>query len=133
MSDHNVLSFLESDPESIESIIRAAKDYVHPSDELRPRIVEAAKDRCGDCRAEQRFSNFAIAVLVLILVSSPTLQLASMMSSRIAKTSAEEIQIRAEALSRQSEIGSHWALAEAYSQWRYQQASRLGVIRYPLK
>lgn len=133
MSDQDILSFLESDPEKIESMIRAAKDYVHPSDELRPRIVEAAKDRCGDCRAEQRFGHFAIAVLVLILASSPAIQLASMMSSSIAKTSAQEIQNRAEELSSQREIGSHWALAEAYSQWRDRQASRLGVFRYRLK
>ncbi len=117
----------------IVALVRAARNYVHPSDDLRPRILEAAREYCSDRRAEQKLGSFALAVLMLIMISSPVIKYAELIQSTNVNRSARELQHRAAELATDPEIGSHWALAEAFSQWRHLQASRLGQFDQRIK
>jgi hypothetical protein len=114
-------------------MIRSARDFVQPSDDLRPRILEAARDHCDDRRAEQKLGSFVLALFVVILISSPVLRYAVMLQSMPVTRSADQVQLRAAELASQQEIGSHWALAEAFSQWRHLQATRLGHFHRRIK
>ncbi len=133
MSEPHLFESADDGQAEIEAMIRAAKHYVRPSDDLRPRILEAAREHSGDRRAEQKLGSFAVAVLVLLLISSPAIRYAVLLQSTVAKRSSDEVHHLAAELSTQREIGSHWALAEAFSQVRHLQASRLGRSNHRMK
>jgi hypothetical protein len=107
-------------------MVRAARNYVHPSDDLRPKILEAAREHCSDRRSEQKLLSFAMAVIVLIVISTPLIKYVEMLQAANVNRAAHQMQFRAAELATRPDIGSHWALAEAFSQWRHLQASRLG-------
>ena len=125
MSDSGIFRFANNGQAKIEAMIRAARHYVQPSDELRPRVMEAAREQCRDRRAEQKLGAFAIAVLVLVIVSSPLFRYVTLIQSETTQRSENEIQSRAEVLAEEPTIGSQFALAEAVSEWRQVQATRL--------
>ncbi|MFK8113262.1 MAG: hypothetical protein AB8B91_13725 [Rubripirellula sp.] len=115
--------------ESVETIIRAAGDYVQPSDDLRPRTLQAARDLCGDRRAERKLGGLVIAILVVAFISSPVTQYVQALRSQTAPTSSAEMQERALVYSEQPGVGSNWAMAEAFSQLRRAQASKIAFAR----
>jgi len=112
--------------EQIESVIRAAGGYVRPSDDLRPRTLEAAREHRDDRRAEQKLGGFAIAVLLLVSFSSPAIDYVDGLRSKSSAPSATEMQHRAMEYGVQPHVGVHWGLAEAFTQLRRVQAVRLG-------
>ncbi len=112
--------------ESVESIIRAARNYVLPSEELRPRTVEAARQYCEDRRAEQKLGGFALAVALLVMTSSPAYRYVDLMRTKSSAPTAAEIQSQALEYEKQPHVGTHWGMAEAFTQLRRAQASRLG-------
>ncbi|MGI9470050.1 MAG: hypothetical protein ACR2NZ_00870 [Rubripirellula sp.] len=110
----------------IESVIRAARNYVRPSDELRPRTLDAARERCGDRRAEQKLGGFATAVLLLLTLATPAIRYADALRSIQWSPTAADVQQRAAEFGSEREIGPNWAMTEAFSQLRRVQADRLG-------
>ena len=126
---------LQPDPtrRQIESLIRAARWVVQPSEDLRPRTLEAARDYCDDRRAEQRLGGFVLAVLLLLAFTSPAIQYVSVMRVRASVPSTTEIHHRAMDYASQREVGPHWGMAEVYSQMRRVQAGRLGHSYRTLK
>ena len=133
MSKSHLIESPDGGHAEVEAMVRAARHYVRPSDDLRPRILEAAREHCGDRRAEQKLGTFALAVLVLVLVSSPAITFAAALRSTIANRSANQVHLLAAELANDREIGSQWALAEAFSQVRHLQASRLGRSNHRMK
>jgi hypothetical protein len=125
MSDTK-LSEREEPNQSIESIIRAAGQYVQPSEDLRPRTLEAAREQCGDRRAERHLGNFVIAMMVLVLVGSPIVSLIKFAQSSSSSVSATEMEQKALIYAAQPGVGTNWGLSEAFTQMRDVQASQLG-------
>lgn len=126
MSDSDFLDAFEKDSEGIESMVFAARHYVQASDDLRPRVLEAAKQYCGDRHAERKLGSFVIMVMVALIITSPLIDYATTLRSAAFPRSASEMQQRAADLSTEPGVGTHWALADVFSQWRMLQASRLG-------
>lgn len=112
--------------EQIESMIRAASGYVRPSEDLRPRTLEAARRHCDDRRAEKKFGGFVIAVILLVSISTPAIQFVHLRRAQTTAPTASEIQDRAIEYAAEPGIGPHWGLAEAFTQLRRVQANRLG-------
>ena len=112
--------------EQIEAMVRGARHYLRPSEDLRPRTLEAARQYCDDRRSEQKLGGLLIAAVLLLFVSSPALRFVDVLRNRSIAPTAADIQARAVEYSAQPEIGTHWGLAEAYSQMRRIQANRLG-------
>lgn len=112
--------------DSIESLIRAAGNYVQPTRDLRPRVLEAAREHCDDRRAEQKLGAFAIALLLLASFSSPAIRYVALMRTASAGPSAIEMHRRALAYEAQADMGANWGLTEAFSELRRAQANRLG-------
>ena len=110
----------------LESVIRAARNYVRPSDELRPRTLEAARERCGDRRAEQKLGSFATAVLLLLTLGTPAFRYAETLRSIQWSPTAADVQQRAVEFGAQREIGPNWAMTETFTQLRRVQADRFG-------
>lgn len=113
----------------IESAIRAAGDYIQPSEDLRPRTLEAAREDCGDRRAELKLGVFAIAVLLLVTLSSPTIHYVDTIRTQSTAPSATEMQLRGLEFATDPHIGSNWGLSEAFTQLRRSQADRLKTDR----
>lgn len=111
--------------EQIESAIRAAGDYLRPSEDLRPRTLEAAREDCSDRRAEQKLGVFVIAVLMLVMISSPAIHNINKLRRKSSAPSAKEIEQRGLHYAADPTIGSNWGLSEAFSQLRRLQADRL--------
>lgn len=124
---------IDAQSEPVVAAIHAARNYVQPSDDLRPQTLEAARRACGDMRAEKKLGGFALALLLIALVSSPAVRLVNVVRSNKAPTTSSEIQQRALLFSEQPNVGSHWGMAEAFSQLRRVQAAQLGHGRRSLK
>lgn len=112
--------------QQIEAAIRAAGNYVLPSEDLRPRTLDAAHEHCGDRRAEQKLGGFVIAVLLLVMISSPAIHYIDALRTRSTAPSATEMQDRGLRYASDPHIGSNWGLTEAFTQLRRLQANRLG-------
>ncbi len=115
----------DSSMQQIESAIRAAGNYVRPSEDLRPRTLEAAREHCGDLRAEQKLGSFVIAVLLLVMISSPAIHYIDALRRQSTAPSAIEMQTRGLQYAADPHIGSNWGLSEAFTQLRRLQANRL--------
>lgn len=114
------------DGPSIESLISDAAHYIQPSQDLRPRTIEAAKDRCTELHAEQQLGLVVLAVMLLLLISSPLLQYVDLVRARAKMPTTQEVEELAIEYSGQREIGSHFGMIEAFSELRRLQADRLG-------
>ena len=111
--------------EQIESAIRAAGDYIQPSEDLRPRTLEAARDDCGDRRAEKRLGVFVFAVVMLVMIGSPIIHNLEKLRRESSAPSTTEMQQRGLHYAADPTIGPNWGLSEAFSQLRRLQADRL--------
>lgn len=53
----------------VESLVRAAQEYVCASDDLRPRVLEAARLNCRERRAQRWIRNVAVCIVLLAFLS----------------------------------------------------------------
>jgi hypothetical protein len=119
----------DGDHAAIEAMVRHARRYIRPSDDLRPRVLEAAKEHCGDRRAERRLGDLWFALAVLLVFVLPAIHRYALVQSAASIHAAGEVERRAEELASQPQVGIHWSLAEAFTQWRTLTASRFGAPR----
>lgn len=115
---------------SIEHTIRSAGDLIRPSDDLRPRIIEAANEHCGRQRAKRRTALVVAACCSLALATAPLLEMMALRSKLNATPSSEELQQQAIRYSAETNVGPHWGLTEAFKQLRQTQAKKLGGFRH---
>ena len=109
----------------VEALVRAAGDYVQPSRDLRPRVLEAARLESGERQARRRISRLALcaALLAVITMSGMERPEGPGMFQQITLVAAES--------HFDSETGartggdSGWALVEAYTELRRRQAEVL--------
>jgi hypothetical protein len=116
---------------AIQQAIRAAGDYVVPSEDLRPKTLEAARQLCEDRQGGIRFGRFAALLLLCMVVSVPIAERLTAWYDRVASPSSSQLQQQALQISSDRDIGPHWGLFEAFSQLRRSQAARLGHSAVP--
>jgi len=108
----------------LEQAIRAAGSFVRPTSNLRPRVIEAAKEQCGQQRAIRKAACLLLFVCLLAAVTAPfAMQLAKHVEQTQA-ASSEEVQKQATQYSAQAGIGSNWGLSEAFTRQRESQSRR---------
>ena len=56
----------------IEALVRSARDYVRPSDDLRPRVLENARIMRSERRAQRWIGHLAICALLLGMFAAAT-------------------------------------------------------------
>lgn len=114
---------------AIERLIQSAAHFVQPSRDLRPRTVQAAREFCRDQRAEQKLGGFALAVLLVMLLSSPAMQYAEVLRTQSGSPTASDMERLAIEYSEKREVGTHFGLTEAFTELRHFQAGRLGHMQ----
>ncbi len=108
----------------LEKRIHAAGNYVRPSDDLRPRTLEAARNVCNDTMIERRIGGFFVCAVLMFCLASPFVELMGQYQTRFTGATSGELHRKAAELSMQSDIGSQWGMCEAFTQLRQTQASR---------
>ena len=109
----------------IESLIKSAGSYVVPSDNLRPRTLEAAREAAADRVGFFRLARLFLVLLFCSAVSFPALDRLSAWHERSVSPSSAEIQLQATQLSTQKGVGANWGLFEAFKRLRSDQAANL--------
>jgi len=99
-------------------MIRAAKDYVHPSDDLRPRVLEAARSQ-RDQRQMVGYLQQAAVVLVFLGALASAL-CGTGDSVNLAITSRDQVLTSAAQ-------DANWGLVDSFTELRRRQAVLLGT------
>ncbi len=110
--------------EEIEALVRLAGDYVQPSDDLRPSVLEAARVATNEKRAQRRIARLA-AVFLLVTVG-----VASMAGGRSSdlvgyREHSWNGSLRAPVQSASENNRSGWEMVDSFTELRRQQARLL--------
>lgn len=107
-----------SDPlDDLEAILRSAKNYVHPSDDLRPRVLEAARSQRDQ---RQMLGYMQHAAVVLVLLGGLTSALYGTAGSVDLGASSREQVLTSAAKD------WNWGLVDSFTELRRRQAVLLG-------
>jgi Tfp pilus assembly protein PilN len=119
----------QSEWNDVEALVRAAGGYVHPSEELRPRVLEAARAESRERRAQRQIWHLAIVIALLGALSTAIVghwRAAAPYSS--APYSASLLQMQANA--RQAEgSDAGWSMVESFTDLRRRQAALLSLTK----
>lgn len=111
----------------LESLIAAAGGYVHPSDDLRPRVLEAARERSRRRRGQRRLLAIAGGISgVLILMTSAWLGFGSVGPS-LTPVAATDLHHQALVVATRTGVDPAWGLYEAVVELRHDQATRINA------
>jgi len=121
---------IDIEPESsghaeLEALIAMAGRYVVPTDDLRPRVLEAAHERYLQRKTVGKLACAMIAATLCVMTGvslSNRLQANADSTSMPRGERLERMVTEREAESRQ---GPHWALAEIITDWKGKLATRL--------
>lgn len=115
--------------DDVEDLVRQAGGYVRPSDELRPRVIEAARAESSERRAQRRIWQAALALAVWGIISTATAGPLSTDSPFSAGMLHAQAELR-QADMHQAEIGAAgWGMVESFTDLRRRQADLLRLTR----
>lgn len=118
-----------SDEERVVEWIRGAKDCVAPSDELRPRLLEAARD-WSDARTDERRIGYAIiGIAVMAWCSSLCWPWLAAIQARQSSRTYESIEQRTLEIQESTTSDIHDATLQAYEEWRTESQRRLPTVQ----
>jgi|GEM_PF-1339488 len=114
----------ESACSPLESLVRAAGGYVQPTEDLRPRALEAAHAACRKHQASRRLGGLALMVLLAAVTGLPNFLLS--IYPGLATAGSAELHHRAAQRVAEKDVETHWALYEAFYDLRREHAALLG-------
>lgn len=110
----------------VEAMLLAAGDYVRPTDDLRPRVLEAARAEHRERRARTWIRSLAAAVIVTACGATMFDSLASGDARGIARRGYDAQSLHAEAQARSMASGGFsWGVVDAFRDLREQQREAL--------
>jgi len=106
--------------DDVEALVRAAGNYVRPSDDLRPRVLETARAESHQRWAQRRIWQVALVIALLGVCST-------LVRSRMeVAASPSGGPLAAGAMSRRVEIGEDgWNIVESFTDLRRRHAAML--------
>ncbi len=110
-------------PDELESLLLAAGNYVRPSDDLRPRVLELARTERQERRMQRNLARMAAAVFLMVMVISAYRQPANAAASQLFSPAMEAVSLEAEASARRHDPS--WETVESFTDIRRWQASLL--------
>lgn len=113
----------------VELLIRAAGNYVVPSDNLRPRTLEAAREKAADRAGFFRLARLFLVLLFCSAASVPALDRLAAWHDKSVSPSGSEMQNQANQIATEKGVGPHWGLYEAFNRLRNHQAENLAPKR----
>jgi len=115
--------------DGVEAMIRAAGQYVHASENLRPRVLEEARFHCNERTAQRCIRRLAMFALMLAFFTAANPLGRSDQSLRpsalLAAAGFNELLMPVAAPSTRSGDGD-WRMIDAFTELRRQQALVLG-------
>ncbi len=111
--------------EQIEAMIAAAKDYVVPSDYLRPRVLEAARLQQSHTAGSRRLFQVAASVFMCVILTIPAQQRLEAWRESAFSPTASELEVEALQYASKPSIGQNWGLYEAYKSLRQDQLMKI--------
>ncbi|MDG2220029.1 MAG: hypothetical protein P8L85_01525 [Rubripirellula sp.] len=126
------MSDLPRSEPSIEELILSAAHHVRPSRDLRPSTIEAARKHCQVRRSERKLGGLTLAIILLLLISSPMARYGEQLRARYKKPNAVEIERLALEYSHDRQVGAHFGLSEAFNRLRQSQAVSFGQLMQEL-
>lgn len=113
----------------LEQAIFSARNFVVPSDDLRPNVMEEAKENSLQRLGFRRLGILVMACLLVWLIAIPTARALSVMRSQMSAPSTKQVEQVAEELSTQNRYGPNWGLVDAFEKTPLRASSvRLQVI-----
>lgn len=107
----------EAEIELLEEAIFQARNYVVASEDLRPRVVESAKERSRIQKIARRISFGSLACIAVWSLSVPTYHALGELRGSFTAPFPAEVEQRAMDLSR-TKRGMHWGMVDAFTQMR---------------
>ena len=117
------LNFCQPQDE-IEALIRSAKDYVRPSDDLRPRVLETARLERREQHAQRRFWQMAALVFLCGMLTSSIRQRPEA-ATPPHQTALDASPIFSSANAAVRSYDPSWEMVESFTQLRRRQAQLL--------
>lgn len=110
--------------DDVEALVRAAGNYVRPSDDLRPRVLEAARAESRERRTQRRMWQLALVVTLLGLFTTAE------RARWKAAAAAPGILVEAATLVGSPESGeSGWGLVDSFTELRRRHAAMLRLTK----
>ena len=108
-------------PESLESMIAAAKDYMVPTDNLRPRILEVARMREDQRHNSLRMFQIAALIFLGVIITIPAQQQLEGWRQTAFSPNSSQLELQAQEFASQPTIGQNWGMVEAFRNLRQSQ------------
>lgn len=106
--------------DDVEALVRAACNYVRPSDDLRPRVLETARAESHQRWAQRRIWQVALVIALLGVCST------SVRSRMEVAAPPSRMALEAGAMARRAEIGNDgWNVVESFTDLRRRHAAML--------
>ena len=109
--------------DEIESLILAAGDFVRPSDDLRPQVLEVARTERQERRMQRNLARMAAVVFLMITVISAYRQPANAAGGQLFSPKMEAVSLEAETSARPNDPS--WETVESFTDLRRRQAALL--------
>lgn len=109
----------------VEALVAAAGNYVWPSDDLRPRVLEAARERAGQRQTLYRLAAMTVAAALCVMTGVSVSQHLHANAESAAMPRGERLEQLVDAHAASSGESPAGALADIVQQWRSEWASRL--------
>ena len=111
----------------VEAMIRAAGGYVGASDDLRPRVLEAAQQQTGERSMRRRLRRVALVVVFLAVVSAEFRQRLDKRSTFDGPLGAVQLDAMNSMTPATARDGDgDWRMIDAFTRLKQQQARLLG-------
>jgi len=110
-------------PDEIESLILLAGNYVRPSEDLRPQVLELARTERLERRMQRHLARLAAVVFLMITVISTYRETANAAAGQLFSPAMEGVSLEAEATSRRADPS--WETVESFTDLRRRQAALL--------
>lgn len=118
------------EPESsfgeLESLVRRAGSYVQPTENLRPKSLEAAREATRQQRNNRRLGGAILVVVLLGAIGFPSFLRFSSLGPAFVRS--DELHRRATQSALNSSVGTHWALYEVFCELRREQSELLNHV-----
>lgn len=111
--------------DELEARIRAAGNCLRPSDDLRPQIIEAAKEQLIQRRNRWRLAQYLAALVLIGCFAVPLMSRIDQWINYFRSPTSIELHQQAVRYADDRHVGEVWGLTEAYTQLRAMQAERL--------
>ena len=109
----------------IEALVRSARDYVRPSDDLRPRVLENARVMRGERRAQRWIGHLAVCALALGMFAAITGQQSKAVATREPATALRASRLFWNPQPALSASDASWGMVDSFTELRRRQAELL--------